>query len=243
MKQHEAVIKVMEENKGFATLNFLYENVLKVKNVEWKTKTPFATMRRIVQDSRFFFKIKPGLWALNSYKSKLPENITGLIEESKSPLNESKKYTHYYYQGVLAEIGQLNHYKTYIPPQDKNRPFLNKKLNDVITMTNLPEFTFKNILNVIKTIDIIWFNERNFPQSVFEIEHSTDFKNSLNKFYELIDFNVKMVIVANNVRLNQFKSVMNLSVFKNLENRVQFCNYEYIENYYSDPFKNKGFRF
>ena len=61
MKQHEAVIKVMENNGGFSTLGFLYQNVLKIPDVEWKTKTPFASMRRIVQDERFFFKIKPGL--------------------------------------------------------------------------------------------------------------------------------------------------------------------------------------
>lgn len=58
MKQYDAVIKVMEENGGFATLKYLNENVLKVHGVEWKTKTPFASIRRIVQDYKFFFKIK-----------------------------------------------------------------------------------------------------------------------------------------------------------------------------------------
>lgn len=57
MKQHEAVIKIMEQNGGFATLGYLNQTVLKVPNVEWKTKTPFASIRRIVQDERFFFKI------------------------------------------------------------------------------------------------------------------------------------------------------------------------------------------
>jgi len=61
MKQYEAVIKVMEENGGYATLGFLYQNVLNVPGCNWKTKTPFASMRRIVQNDRFFFKIKPGL--------------------------------------------------------------------------------------------------------------------------------------------------------------------------------------
>ena len=44
MKQYEAVIKVMEENGGFATLGFLNQEVLKIKDCEWKTKTPFASM-------------------------------------------------------------------------------------------------------------------------------------------------------------------------------------------------------
>ncbi|MEK6681413.1 MAG: hypothetical protein AABY79_05550 [Nitrospirota bacterium] len=49
MKQHEAVIKVMEEKGGYATLGFLNQNVLKIADCEWKTKTPFASIRRIVR--------------------------------------------------------------------------------------------------------------------------------------------------------------------------------------------------
>jgi len=60
MKQYEAVIEVMEENGGYATLGFLNQKVLKIKDCKWNTKTPFASIRRIVQDPRFFFKIKPG---------------------------------------------------------------------------------------------------------------------------------------------------------------------------------------
>lgn len=48
MKQYKAVIKAMEQNGGFATLGFLYQEALKIPGVEWKTKTPFATIRRIV---------------------------------------------------------------------------------------------------------------------------------------------------------------------------------------------------
>jgi hypothetical protein len=66
MKQYEEVIKIMEANDGFSTLASLYQNADVAK---WKTKTPFASIRRIVQDERYFFKIKPGLWGLNSHKS------------------------------------------------------------------------------------------------------------------------------------------------------------------------------
>jgi len=67
MKQYEAVIKVMENNGGYATLGFLNQEVLKIKDCIWLTKTPFASIRRIVQDERFFFKIRPGLWACILY--------------------------------------------------------------------------------------------------------------------------------------------------------------------------------
>jgi len=88
MKQHEAVRKVMERNGGFATLGYLNQEVLKVPDVEWKTKTPFASIRRIVQDERFFFKIKPGLWALLSHKNKLPQDI---LPTNVMPKQEQKE--------------------------------------------------------------------------------------------------------------------------------------------------------
>lgn len=84
MRQYEAVIKIMEQNAGFATLGYLNQEVLKVPGVAWKTKTPFASIRRIVQDQRFFFKLKPGLWALRSHKDKLPSNISPASIISKS---------------------------------------------------------------------------------------------------------------------------------------------------------------
>src|SRR3989344_8179349 len=109
MKQHEAVIKVMEQNGGFATLGYLNQEVLKVQSVEWNTKTPFASIRRIVQDERFFFKIKPGLWALLSWKNKLPQDILSTDMVSKY---EQEVFNHSYYQGLLVEVGKLKQYET-----------------------------------------------------------------------------------------------------------------------------------
>jgi len=242
MKQYEAVMKVMEENGGYATLKHLYENVLKVSEVEWKTKSPFASMRRIVQDNRFFFKIKPGLWALKSHRKKLPPNILGMINESEGPSDKPQKFTHYYYQGILAEIGMLHKYNIYIPPQDKNKPYLNKQLKDVSTMESLPLFTYNHVVNTIKSIDVIWMNDRGFPDTVFEVENSTNFKNSLGKFFELRDFITDMIMVSYKEKYNEFNYVMNMGVYKDLITRVSFYDYEYLENYFSNPFQFKQFK-
>src|SRR5512138_2477319 len=115
MKQHEAVIKVMEENGGFATLGYLYQHVLKIPDCEWKTKTPFASIRRIVQDERFFFKIRPGLWALNSHRSIVLKQFA--IDEDSPQKKED--FDHSYYQGLIVEIGNIRGFQTFIPYQDK----------------------------------------------------------------------------------------------------------------------------
>src|SRR3989337_3233127 len=114
MKQHEVVIKVMEEHGGYATLGQLNQSVFKVEGCEWKTKTPLASMRRIVQDERFFFKIRPGLWALNTWRERLPAEM----KPSRKRTIEQDVFTHSYYQGLVVQIGHLKRLEHFLPPQD-----------------------------------------------------------------------------------------------------------------------------
>jgi len=230
MKQYEAVIKTMEKNGGFATLGFLYNEALKIPDVEWKTKTPFASIRRIVQDKRFFFKIKPGLWALKRWKDRLPFNLQPHKEISEQTQNE---FNHAYYQGLLVEIGNLKGYKTFVPGQDKNKVFLNKKLFEITTAKEFYQFSYDNIIQKAKTIDVTWFNIRKMPNSIFEVEYSTDIQNSLLKFVELQDFNISMFIVTDGVRQREFQTKLNLNAFLSIKKRVRFLDYEKLADWHS----------
>ena len=62
MKQKQQVINVMKNLGGIATFGKLNSEI---DFSSWGTKTPEASVRRIVQDSPAFFRLKPGLWALN----------------------------------------------------------------------------------------------------------------------------------------------------------------------------------
>ena len=42
MKQYEAVIETLESLGGVATLGELNKEVFKIKDCEWRTKTPFC---------------------------------------------------------------------------------------------------------------------------------------------------------------------------------------------------------
>jgi len=236
MKQYEAVIKIMEENGGFATLSYLYENVLNVPYVIWKTKTPFASIRRIVQDERFFFKIKPGLWALNRFKEKLPVDVLSLIEENKE-LKKEGKFTHSYYQGLIVEIGNIKGFKTYVPPQDQNKKFLNKTLKEIVDLNTIFNFTYEDIIEKTKSIDVFWFNERKLPYYVFEVEHTTDFKNALLKFLELQDFNINMNIVSYFARKREFLSKIDFTSFVPIRNRVKFLTYEDVSKWHTKSYE------
>ena len=237
MKQYEAVIEVMEKNGGYATFGLLYQKVLRVRNVAWKTKTPFASMRRIVQDKRFFFKIKPGLWALKSYRDRLPVHM--LPSKKKTPAQ--KEFTHSYYQGLLVEVGNLKRFNTFIPSQDRNKIFLgDRRLGALATRTAIYPFTYKNITDRTKAIDVVWFNRRRLPASVFEVEHTTDMKNALVKFVELQDFRTDMVIVADASRRRYFDHSRTLGAFEPVRDYVRFWSYQQLSDYHSNLFKTKA---
>lgn len=224
--QRDAIVETMAQNGGYATLKYLYDNALNIPGVEWKTRTPFASMRRIVQKSPLFFRVKPGLWALAAYRQRLPSDIAGLIDSPGTPPDRQARAGHYYYQGLLVELGNLNDYTTYVPAQDKNRPFLQKKLADVAATTTMPVFTYQRIVSRVKSIDVVWFNRRGLPHAVYEVEYSTDFTNSLLKFHELVDFSTKMAVVAAGARRDQFRDIVARDAFSAIRSRVEFVSFD-----------------
>ena len=65
MTQKDQVIEVMRNSGGYATLKQLYELV---DYSRWKTHTPEHSIRKIVQKSDEFFRVKKGVWALKECK-------------------------------------------------------------------------------------------------------------------------------------------------------------------------------
>ena len=245
MKQYEAVINTLEKLGGVATLGQLNQEVFKIKDCEWKTKTPFASIRRIVQENKNIYKIKPGLWALKSYQKELENK--GIIVENENNKNSKEviEFNHSYYQGLLVSIGNLRKFGTFVPNQDKNKMFLQEKLGDLRTIKELPNFSYTNLVSRSSTIDVIWFNERHMPHSFFEVEHSTDIQNSLLKLNDLQDFAARMVIVADEKRHQEFISKMGYVAFRQLaENkRVAFLSYESLSKQYEQEFEKQKFEF
>ena len=209
MKQYEAVIEALETLGGIATLGELNKEVFKIKDCKWNTKTPFASIRRIVQQTKGIYKIKAGLYGLEKYKRQ-HENRGIIIETDKNRDSaEVRMFNHTYYQGILLIIGKYHNMQTFVPHQDKNKRFYTgQKLQELATLNEQPHYSYPRLVQRSSTIDAIWFNERNMPNSFFEIEHSTDIQNSLLKFYDLQDFYARMVIVADNKRKCEFEHKM-----------------------------------
>ena len=219
--QEYQVIEALRKEGGFATLRRLNEIV---DFSTWKTKTPEASVRRIVQDCQSVFRIQPGLWALKDCREKVLEKFK--IDEGNRESEE--QFSHGYYQGLLVEIGKFKKRMTYIPSQDKNRMFLDKHLSEVADTYSLPLVTYDSLLRKARTVDVIWFNERQMPSDFYEVEHTTDIKNSLSKFYELQDFFSKFYIVANICRKEEFNDKISVSMYSSIKSRVQFLDYERV---------------
>lgn len=246
MKQYEAVIETLDRLGGVATLGDLNREVFKIKDCEWKTKTPFASIRRIVQQTKGIYKIKPGLYGLEKYKRQNEDR--GIVVETEKNKNAEniRMFNHTYYQGILLIIGKYHGMQTFIPQQDKNKKFYNgQKLQELSSLTEQPPYSYPQIIKRSSTIDTIWFNKRNMPHSFFEIEHSTDIQNSLLKFNDLQDFYVRMAIVADIKRKPEFEAKMRFQAFDDLRlnKRVSFLSYDALIKQYEMEIEKQSFDF
>ena len=231
---------------GIATLNQINQNIFKIEDCQWRTKTPFASIRRIVQQNAGIYKIKPGLYALESHRQELEGNGILVQNEHNQDSEIVKTFNHAYYQGLLLEMGKMRHLDTFVPDQDKHKQFLNQaELGELRTIQELPEYSFPQLVKRSSTIDVIWFNARHMPHSFFEVEHSTDIQNSLLKFNDLQDFAARMVIVADEKRHQEFIYKMGFAAFQQLakDKRVAFLSYESLGKQYEQEFEKQKFEF
>jgi hypothetical protein len=219
MNQREAVVEAMRANGGYATLGHLYKAALQIAGVKWETKTPFKSINRIVQDPRYFFRIRPGLWALLEAKNKLPADLT------KKPKPESD---HTYYQGLLVELGNLRKQQTFVPKQDRGKAFLGKPLGSLITVEEIYPFTYPEIVERAARVDVIWFNQRKFPSEFIEVENTTDMNGAFLKFVMFDAFNSLFRVVAPAARKTEFESKLAHPSFLSVAKRTKFTSYDVV---------------
>jgi len=224
MNQRQAVIEVMLANGGYATLGHLYREALNIPGARWGTKTPFKSINRIVQDARYFFRIRPGLWALHEARNKLPDDLRS------KPKPQSD---HTYYQGLLVELGNLRKQDTFVPKQDRAKRFLGKRLRDMVTVDDIYPFTYDEILRRAQTVDVIWFNAKKMPSEFIEVENTTDINGALLKFTNFDSFFSAFRVVAPFARKKEFDVKVSQPIFKEIYSRIKFSSYELVSELHS----------
>ena len=225
------VVSALRGLGGLATLSQLNGYLLAPRGAatSWGTKTPEATIRRIVRNTPGYIHVlKPGLYCLQDLAVKY-ESDYSLPQDGEAPPDVVER-NHWYYQGKLLEIGNTRNYTTYLPAQDRNRVFGNQKLGDVCQINKLPNFGYPQFMRSARTVDVVWLNRRSMPAQLFEVEFSTDMRNSLLKFNELRDFYTRFSIVAPPHRKSHFIDRIGMDTFHEIRPRVEFISTDDVDN-------------
>ena len=232
MKQNTRIFqtiieRIMRDNNGHASLNLLYRKFPEYADMSViKGKTPFASLRRELQRRDMFKRIGLGVYALQD--AELPTAPAANTQKEKTAKRHSD------IQGMLLEIGNSPQtpecVDTYTP--DRGGIFNNMRLGSIATIDKMPPFTYDRVVDTVRYADVVWFNERGFPASVFEVEHSTDFRDALLKFCELQDFRARFCCIANEERRHKFEREIHKPAFAAIKERCQFRTYEDVENDY-----------
>ncbi len=213
----------MLNNNYMASLQYIYKEISKYRKLTGKT--PFKTIQERVQRDPTFSRIGLGLYALTTYLDKIDR------ASQREPQKETKEYVHTEIQSILLEIGEAKEYGTYTP--DKTKTFNGKPLGSISSIKICPAFTYKHIINeTARYIDVIWFNQRAFPARLFEVESSTNFRNAFIKFSELQDFHAKFIVVAPQIKQQQYEREIRKRTFENIASRCEFKSFESIRDYY-----------
>jgi hypothetical protein len=225
----DAIIEVLKGHNFIATLKTLQREAPQIysKHNIIVGKTPFKTINERVQRDKRIYKLAPGLYTLTEKVNELPRQYNPKLQTK----GDREDLNHISVQALLLQLGQIYNFNTYTP--DKSKNFVDKPLSSFVTLNEYPGFTYKRIIDRVRNIDVAWFNKREFPANLFEVENTSDIKNALSKFMELIDFKTRMTIVGPKQRESEYLRIMQQPSFKPLMNQTNFWSYETVEKLFN----------
>lgn len=231
MTKVEAIEKVMEDNGGTASLSVIYENITKyyptAKDSEKWQEGIRGVLYRAMREKQLFKKIGLSIYAIADYK-----------EEAK-PKSKDSVRMHSYIEGICIELGNIEKFLTYTAdPSVVYRD--NLHLSDFVTMRDLPAFTYSEIINEVKRIDVIWFNDGKnaFPKRVFEVVDSVGTLNgAFNRSLQLQNFMTDFYIVAPEKHHDKYLQTIELEIYQPQKDRFKFINYDDIQELYETAVK------
>lgn len=218
----QAIEQIILDNGYLASLQHIYKMFPKHRALTGKT--PFKTIQERVQRDPRFKRIGLGVYALTEHLDKLPT-----LPKPKNKEQE-KEQIHYSIQGMLLEIGNMKGFGTYSP--NKNAIFYNKPLTQVMTLSEFPNFTYPNIIQSVRFIDVLWFNDRGFPKFAFEVEITPQFRSALIKFSELTDFDTSFYLVAKMENQTKYVREVSRPIFGEIKEKCLFKTCEQVKSMY-----------
>jgi hypothetical protein len=230
MTKVEAIKELMHSNGGMASWKYIYDNIesyypsIKTGS-EWAAALR-GVLYREIKNNQNFKKIGFGVFALKEY-------------QEEKHIAEIKKDTirmHSYIEGIMIELGNYEEYATYCA--DPRAIFQEKvTLNQLTTINEFPNFTYSEIVEIAKRIDVIWFsrNGYRFPKRVIEIVDSIGtLADSLSRLYQLKDFQTDFYILAPEKHINKIERTLNREPYMINRDRFIVKRYDDAILYYNN---------
>ncbi len=223
----EAIEQVLRDNGGMASLDVLYRDIPKHRDVttnrEWKA-TLRGILYREMQQRGNIVRVGLGVFALKDAvpKQRLFQRIIRREEIQRHRL------THTDIEGMLVELGNSYGYDTYTA--DAHKVFDGKPLAAIATLKELPPFTFPEVLAQVRQIDVLWFERKPnpFPKFAFEVETTPNFRRALLRLYQLRNFDTTFYIIADSAKQGLLEKCLREEPFHAIRHRVLFRSIEEV---------------
>lgn len=228
MTKVEAIKRVMMDNCGTATWEYIYSNIEKYystakRSEEWEAGIR-GVLYREIRSNRSFKKIGLGIFALREY-----------VEEEQPDLKNVIRM-HSYIEGICIELGNFDKYLTYTA--DPSALFKdNIRLSQLTTLKKMPDFSYNEVVQETRRIDVVWLNPRGFlfPQKVFEVVDSVGtLTGAFNRSLQLLNFRTDFYIVSPEQHRNKFDQTLRLEPYLINKDKFKFINYEEIIELYGN---------
>ena len=224
----KALVQLMNDNGGAASWKYIYDNIEKYyPNIkapkDWQAALR-GVLYRDLKEKRHFKRIGFGVFALLEYQEK----------EAIRHIKRDATRMHSYIEGLLVELGNYEQYDTYCA--DRTAVFQsNVQLGQLTSISEFPEFTYPEIVQIAKRIDVIWFNKRGdkFPKRAIEVVHSLGtLEPSLNRTYQLKEFQTDFLIVSPKKYLGRISRKLQREPYSIHSERFSFRPYGDVINSY-----------
>ena len=212
----------MEDNNGTASWDIIYNNIEKYYptakcSVEWEAGIR-GVLYREIRANKNFKKIGLSVFALRDY-----------VEEQKPDKKDTIRM-HSYIEGICIELGNFKNFSTYTAyPSAVFKD--NIRLLDIVALKEIPQFTYSEIIQEAKRIDVVWFNKKGFqfPQKVFEIVDSIGtLTGAFNRSLQLLNFRTEFYIVAPEQHRAKYNQTVQLEPYNRNIDCFKFINYDDI---------------
>jgi hypothetical protein len=232
MTKVEALQKVFEDNNGIASWNIIYNQIEKYyptikQSSQWESGIR-GVLYREIKNKKNFKRIGLSLYALQDYQV---EKVVDIQQDTVR--------MHSYMEGVCLEIGNFLKLDTYTA--DPTAKYNNISLSDLSSIKTIPNFTYNEIMDSTKRIDVLWFNSKGyqFPKRAIEIVDSIGtLETALKRTFQLIEFNLTFFILCKSEHVKKVEKELTSEPYKRIANRYIVKNYDSILNIYNNPISN-----